>query len=177
MFERYMFLAGCHSLFWVHGKKEVDSKANPVCEVIDKLPADMTKSAEVNYGNKVKLLGIKTEKLAKGQIKISYYWQPMEDLGSYSQVFVHFTDADNNILFQGDHPFCQKRPFTELKGKVIKEIHVIDVTPSVSGKDVVGKIGFYDLTPPKYDRLKVEASTGVQTDDNNTRATVGKFHF
>lgn len=158
-------------------KKELAYKANPVCEVIDKLPEDVTKSAEISYGNKVKLLGIKTETAAKNQIKISYYWQPIEDLGKHSEVFVHFVDADNNVLFQGDHPFCQKRPFVELKGKVIKETQVIDVPQSASGKEVAVKAGFYDPTPPKYDRLKVEASTGVQADDSNTRAAAGKIHF
>ncbi|MBS1232858.1 MAG: hypothetical protein H6R42_512 [Nitrospirae bacterium] len=145
------------------------------CEVFDKLPGDVGKSVEVNYGNKVKLLGISTNKLSPNKLKVSYYWQPQEDLGEYKQVFVHFTDAENKGLFQNDHLFCQK-PFGEIKGKIVKETYTVDVPQSAAGKEIEVKVGVYSPVAQSNARLKAE-SAGTSVDDLNTRASVEKIKF
>lgn len=146
---------------------------NITCDLFDKLPGDVAKTKEINYSNRIKLLSVTTDKLSKDQIKMTYYWQLVGDLGKYDQVFVHFMGAD----FQGDHALCQKWLFTELKGKVIKETQLINVPPSALGREVMVKIGMFDPTTPKYDRLKIEsAATGI-TDENDTCAIVEKLPF
>lgn len=147
------------------------------CELFDKLPSDVAKPMEINYSNKIKLLSVTTEKLSKDQIKMTSYWQLVDDLGKYDQVFVHFTGVEDQILFQGDHALCQKRPFAELKGKFIKETQLINVPPSVMDKEVSVKIGMYDPNTPQYDRLKIESAAPGTTNLDNTRAIVEKLRF
>src|SRR5208283_2126790 len=156
-------------------KVSVSKEAAPpglTCDLYDRLPGDVPKPTEINYSNKIKLLSVTTEKLSKDQIKMTSYWQLIDDLGKYDQVFVHFTGPEDQILFHGDHAFCQKRPFAELKGKFIKETQMINVPPSAMDKEVTVKIGMYDPTTPNYDRLRILSAAPVTTDLNDTRAIV-----
>jgi hypothetical protein len=139
------------------------------------MPKDIGKPLDVNFGNKVKLLGITIDKAPQNQLKISYYWQLIEDLGVYDVAFVHFTDKDDKVLFQNDHDFCQKRPFNELKGKFIKEVFVVDIPKSAAGNKVDAKIGIYGPTLKDASRLQIKSSGGVPMDGNNTRAIVDKI--
>jgi hypothetical protein len=150
---------------------------NPMCELVDKLPGDLAKPVEVSFGGKVKLLGFAVEKPSKSQLKVSYYWRLVEDLGLSNMVFVHFVDADDKILFQGDHDFCQKRSFAELKGKLVKETQVINVPESALGKEVGIKIGLFAPTPPNYERLKIVSVTGAGKDNDDTRAILEKLRL
>ena len=143
------------------------------CEVLDKLPGDVAKPVEVNYGNRIKLLGITVVKLPKNQLNVSYYWQPMDDLGLF-KVFIHFTDRDNKILFQSEHFFCQK-PLEELKGKFVEEIYKVDFPESAVGKEIFAKVGFYE--PKLGGRLKIESAKGISLDESNTRAIIEKFNL
>lgn len=171
-----LILLGCSKERSVETKgTPVESKAAGLCEVFDKLPGDVGKSVEVNYGNKIKLMGITVSKLSKNQLKVSYYWQPQEDLGEYKQVFVHFMDSENKGLFQNDHPFCQK-PFGEIKDKIVKETYTVDVPQSAEGKEVEVKVGIFSPPPGSGARLKV-VSPGTSVDDLNTRASVDKVRF
>jgi hypothetical protein len=149
----------------------------PPCELMDTLPSDVAKAVTVNYGNKVSLLGITSVKLPKNRLRISLYWRQVGGLGADNAVFVHFTDDNNRILFQGDHSFCQKHSFEALRGKVLKETQFIDVPLTASGKDISVKVGIYDATAKNYDRLKIESVTAVETDENYTRAIVAKIRF
>lgn len=151
-----------------------ESKGTVPCEVYDKLPGDIAKSAEVNYGNKIKLVGITVNKISRNQLEISYYWQLLDVLDQYKQVFVHFTDATNyKILFQGDHLFCQNHSIEEIKGKFIKETHVVNIPQSAMGKKVNIMIGVYAPELKSAPRLKVESTAGVPVIGN--AATFEKF--
>jgi hypothetical protein len=147
------------------------------CDLIDKMPGDAAKTLEINYGNKVKLVGIRSEKLLPGQITMFYYWQLLDDLGKTDTVFVHFMDADNKSLsFQGDHPLCRNRTFAELKGKIIKETQLITIPQPALGKEVKLKIGVYAPTV-QNERLKIELATGGTKSDDNTAAIVETIHL
>jgi hypothetical protein len=146
------------------------------CGLSDNKPGDIKKPIEINYGNKVKLLGITADKLSQNQLRIVYYWQPIGDLGSYHQVFVHFTDAENKILFQNDHAFCQMRSFGELKGKFVIESYMINIPESAVGKVGYVKIGVWAPDLKSGPRLQI-ASKGITADDGNTRAIVEKLNF
>ncbi len=126
------------------------------CEVFDKLPGDIGKSVEVNYGNKIKLLGVTVTKLSPDKLKISYYWRPQEDLGEYRQVFVHFaTPTNDKIVFQGDHAFCENLSSREIKDKYIKETYVYDVPQSSAGQEVNILVGLYAPATKFGSRLEV----------------------
>ena len=140
------------------------------CEILDKLPKEVKKPLEINYANKIKLLGITTDKELRAKLKVSYYWQPDESLGSYNTVFVHFTDKNNKVIFQNDHPFCQQKSFEELKGKVVKETFKVDFPKNAVGQEIFVKIGLYD--PKSGGRLKIASTNGIPTDDSNSRAIV-----
>ena len=145
------------------------------CQIYDKLPAGIATPVDINYGNKIKLLGITAEKQPQNKLRISYYWQPMDELGSFNTVFVHFTDKDDKGLFGNDHAFCQDRPFRELKGKFVEEPFVLDIPPSAAGKEVTIKIGMYSVE--SNSRLKIESSGGAPTDNDNTRAIIEKLNL
>jgi hypothetical protein len=146
------------------------------CDVLDKQPGDIKKPLEINYGNKVKLLGITADKLSQNQLRVVYFWQPIEEFGSYQHVFVHFTDAENKILFQNDHALCQKKSFSELKGKFVKESYMLNIPEQAVGKVGYVKIGIWAPDVKSGPRLQI-ASKGITADDGNTRAIVEKLNF
>ena len=162
-----IFLLGCEK-----DKATAPKEAGPVgaCELLDALPKDVSKPVEINYANKIKLMGVIVNKKAQDKLQVSYYWQPIDELGPFNMVFVHFTDKDNKGLFQNDHSFCQKQNLKELKNKILKETYVIDSPASAKGKEIYLKIGLYD--PKASGRLKIISSGGVKMDDDNTRAIV-----
>jgi hypothetical protein len=144
------------------------------CQILDKLPNDIAHPLEVNFGGKAVYLGTTAEKRAENQLKISYYWQLKGDLGKYKQIFVHFTDKENNPLFHNDHEFCAKSSFEELKGKFIKDTQWVGVPQSAKGKKINVKIGLY-APEENGPRLKVESAGKTPTDEDNTRALVDKI--
>jgi hypothetical protein len=146
------------------------------CEIYDKLPGDIVKPVDVNFGKKVKLVGITITKLPKDQLGVTYYWQLLSDLDTYDAVFAHFTNKDNKILFQNDHDLCQRKPFSELKGKFIKEPYVIGVPQAVKGEEIYVRLGIYSIEPD-IGRLRIESAGGLPTDDSNTRVTVEKIRL
>jgi|GEM_PF-2292575 len=146
------------------------------CELYDKLPIDIQESIEVNFEDKIKLLGVTSKSLSKNQLSVTYYWQLLNELDTYDTVFVHFTDNNNNILFQDDHDFCQRRSFHELKNKFIKEPYIINIPQSAVGKEVYIKIGMVSLQP-NIGRLKILSSGGLPIDDLNTRVTAEKLNL
>jgi hypothetical protein len=140
------------------------------CETLEKLPKDVAKPFEISYGNKIKLIGITTKKISPNQLGVSYYWQPMNDLTPYNVVFVHFVGADGKILFQNDHSFCPQKAFEELKGKVVKETFKVSFPKNADGQEISVRLGLYD--PKVAGRLKISSSSGIPTDEGNTRAIV-----
>ncbi len=164
-------ISGCEK------KEAVKSKPQRVsgpCYLSDKFPDDIKKPLDVNFGNKVKLLGITVNKTANNQLGIVYYWQLIDDLGPYDTVFVHFTDKNNNSLFQNDHDFCQRKPFLELKGKFITEPYLINIPESAKGKEIYIKVGFYSLET-NMGRIKIFSSGDSIVDEENTRAIIDKI--
>jgi hypothetical protein len=144
------------------------------CQILDNLPNDIAQPLEVNFGGKVVYLGTTIEKRSENQLKISYYWQLKNDLGKYKQIFVHFTDKENNPLFQNDHEFCANRSFEELKGKFIKDTNCVGIPQSAKGKEIDVKVGLY-VPEENGPRLKVESAGKTPTDEYNTRALVDKI--
>jgi len=140
------------------------------CEILDKLPKDLAKPMEVNFDNRINVLGVTVNKVSEEKLSVSYYWRPMGVLESYNTVFVHFTDKNNKGLFQNDHPFCQQKSFEELKGKIVKETFNVDFPKNVLGQEIFVKIGLYD--PKSGGRLKIASANVIPTDDDNTRAII-----
>jgi hypothetical protein len=165
-------LSGCKEK-----EKVTAPKVATPCEIFDKMPKDIGKPLDVNFKNKVKLLGITVDKASQNQLKISYYWQLIEDLGVYNVAFVHFSDSENKVLFQDDHDFCQKQSFQELKGKFIKETHTVNIPQSAIGKKIDIKIGIYAPSLKTDSRLKIESAGGAPVDEDNTRAIVEKLNL
>ncbi len=148
------------------------------CELFDKLPADIMKPAEVNYGGKVKLVGTTTEKLSPNKLKISYYWQILDDFGPYNKAFVIFSDKDDKQLFGNDHDFCQNRTFKELKDKFIKETYTVAVPPETAiGSKVNVGIGIFAPELKTDVRLKITSAGSAKVADVNTRAIVDEISF
>jgi len=143
------------------------------CEIYDKVPGDTGKTLAVNFENKIKLIGITVKKQSKNQLEVSYYWQLIGNLDRFKNVYVHFADASNNVLFQNDHEFCPKKPLEELKNKFIKETFLINVPDSAKGKEVTIKLGIY-VPEPNGPRLKIESAGDAAVDEKNTRVTVEK---
>lgn len=143
------------------------------CEILDKLPQEVTKPLEINFGNRIKLTGITVDKKAEDMLQVSYYWKLIEPLEAYNTVFVHFTDKDNKGMFQNDHPFCSGKSFAELKDRIIRDAQDVYFPKTAAGREITVKIGLYD---PKFSgRLKIESSGGIPSDDDNTRAIVTSF--
>lgn len=167
-----LVLSGCKEK-----EKITKPKASTACEILDKMPKDIAKPLDINFGNKAKLLGITADRASQNQLKISYYWQLIEDPGVYQVAFVHFTDADNKVLFQDDHDFCQKQLFPELKGKFIKENYIVNIPQSAIGKKIDIKIGIYAPSLKTDSRLKIQSAGRVLVDEGNTRAIVEKLNL
>jgi len=163
-----LFSSGC-----TKEKKVVETKALG-CTTSDNLPAEVTKKAEVNFENKIKLLGTSIKKLSSDQIEVSYFWQVTGKLDRFKNIYVHFADKSNNVLFQNDHEFCPKKTFEELKGKVVKEVFVVGVPQAAKGKEISLKLGVY-VPEPNGPRLKVESAGDAVVDEKNTRAAVDKI--
>jgi hypothetical protein len=162
-----IFSLGCEK-----EKATMPKEAGPVgtCEILDALPKDVSRPGEINYANRIKLMGVTVNKKAQDKLQITYYWQPIDELGAFNMVFVHFTDQDNKVLFQNDHPFCQQYNLKEVKHKILKEMHVVDLPAYAKDKEIYLKLGLYD--PKASGRLKIISSGGVKMDDNGTRAII-----
>ena len=159
------------------GKKEEKIESLPVvktepkilgCQVLNKLPDTISMPLDTNYGNKIKLLGITTNKKpSSNQLEIAYFWQVLQELGSYRTVFIHFTDQERNLLFQNDHDFCPDYSFQEKsRDRFIKESFLIYIPESVTNTKVDIKIGIYDSISGS--RLTIEPKKGILTDYENT---------
>lgn len=155
--------------------KQTAYRAIGGCEIYDQKPDGIEKSLDVNYEGKIKLIGLTVNKMPKNQLKIYYFWQVMDEFVPYNVVFVHFVGPDNKILFGNDHEFCQKRPFSELNNKFIKETLTANLPQSIIGKEVDIKIGLYAPDLASSPRLKIKSAGGIPVDDNNTRAIVEKI--
>jgi hypothetical protein len=143
------------------------------CEVFDKLPSGISKPVDVNFGNKVKLLGISVNKESQSQLKMSYYWQIMEDPAPYNAAFVLFIAKDDNKQVMGnDHYLCQKHPFAELKGKFVKESYTVVIANPAVGKKIDIAIGIFSPELETNNRLKITSAGKTPTMDNNTAAIV-----
>lgn len=150
-------------------------RASGSCEISDKLPEGIAKQVEINYGGRVKLLGITLNKMSPDKLKLSYYWKVLGDMDLYNVVFVHFTDAGNTGLFGNDHDFCQRKSFSELKDKYVKETFTVNVPQSAKGQPIHLKVGIYAPEMQSNNRLKIESAGNIPLDDGNTRAIIEKL--
>lgn len=147
--------------------KEVKNVAQ--CEIINELPRDIKKAVTVNYGNKVKLLGITTNRISQDKLEIKYYWQLNDALDKRNQVFVHISNPPGKILFQNDHTFCPQA----VKGQFVKETYVVNIPSVAFGKEVSISIGFYSL-PPNMSFIDIISVEGAFTDKSFMGALVEK---
>jgi hypothetical protein len=169
-------LTGCSKEKEQEKAKGTPYRASGSCESFDKLPGDIAKPVEINYGGKVKLLGLTANKISPDKIKLSYYWQVLGDMGLYNVVFVHFTDAANTGLFGNDHDFCQRKPFSELKDKFTKETFTVNIPQSAKGQPIYIKVGIYAPEMQSNNRLKIASAGKTPLDDGNTRAIVERIN-
>src|SRR3984957_5992539 len=96
-------LAGLLSLSFVGGKKGLSSgdKERPKANVLDAVPADLTHKMDVNFENKVHLVGYKFEpELAHpGQeSKLTYYWRCDDTLDDGWLLFTHTKDTGSGKM-------------------------------------------------------------------------------
>jgi len=144
------------------------------CIFSDKLPPEVTNPLDVNFENRVRFVGVTVNKQSQDQLEISYYWQMINDLGKFKNIFVHFTDSSGNVLFQNDHEFCPKRSFDELKGKVIRETFLVFIPEAARGQEISVKLGVY-VPDPNGPRLKILSAGNMLMDEKNTRVSVAKI--
>jgi len=173
----FVSLPGCEekaqSPYSVSLKKVVGT-----CEVFDKLPSGISKPVEVNFGNKVKLLGISINKESPSQLKMSYYWQILEDPTPYNAAFVLLIAKDDNKQVMGnDHYLCQNQPFGELKGKFVKETYKVGIADSAVGKKIDVGIGIFGPELKTDSRLKITSAGKTPTMDNKTSAIVEELNL
>ena len=142
------------------------------CQVLDKLPKDISVPLDVNYDGKITLIGVTVDKKSfPKQLEIAYFWQAMQDLGSYQAVFVHFRDSKGNMLFQNDHDFCPEYSFhKKIQGKFIKEVFLIYMPKLDTGTKLDMKVGLYD--PVSGEKLAIKSSGKTPTDYENTAADI-----
>ena len=166
------------TLFFGGGVKEragVSEGPAYVCETLSALPKDVSKPMAVNFGNKATLLGVTVKNTSSEALTITYYWKLTGNLGLYDRVYVHFTDRDNNILFQGDHDLCGNRSYEDLKGKIIMETSRIRIPQTVKGKETTMKVGLFAPTLQGYPRVKIESAGGTAID--NMSAVIETLRF
>lgn len=144
------------------------------CQVLDKIPEDINKQMEVNFGGKIKLLGISVNKMPESKsIEISYLWRVLQDISPYNKIFVHFTDSMGNILFQNDHDFCTEYSFhKKIENKFIKESFLIYIPKSLINSELDIKIGIYD--PISSKGCEIKSNGGLPVDYGNTAIILKK---
>jgi hypothetical protein len=142
------------------------------CEQLASLPPDVGTPLAIEYSNKIKLEGVTVKKRGPNQLTVRYYWSPLDTLGRYDIVFVHFTDSTGTILFQNDHSLCDPKLFKSAIGKHVLEECVVNTPPSLEGRTVSIHVGLYSSTSPNNERLPIVSSGTALIDDNGTRALV-----
>jgi hypothetical protein len=168
-------LSGCKGKASAPSPSVAPPKNIGQCEILDTLPGNIAKPVEVNYGDKVKLLGITTNKQVDNKLKISYYWQPLNELGPYHTVFVIFSDKNDKQLFGDNHDFCQNKQFPEIKDKFIKETYIIGIPQSAEGNKIDVGIGIFSPEMKTDARLKITSAGKTPVRDVNTRAIVDQL--
>jgi hypothetical protein len=154
------------------------AKSPPIsrsCHILTEPPLDsaIAMPLELNYGNRVRLLGITIEHTTPDTVRLSYYWQSISDWGAADNTFIHFTDAKDNILFQNDHPLCDGQPYSNVAGKYFKETFLIAPPERArASPEILFKIGVYDPRTAASG-LRIRASApGVKLIGNDTAALV-----
>ena len=165
-------LSGCKEKASAPAPSVAPPKNIGQCEILDTLPGDIAKPVEVNYGDKIKLLGITINKRVDNKLKISYYWQLLGELGPYNRVFVIFSDKSNKQLFGDDHDFCQNQPLEKLKGKFIKETTIVYIPKSADGQKLDVGIGMFGPELKTDARLRVKSAGKTPLADANSRAII-----
>lgn len=170
-------LAGCEEKAQAP-YSELLKKVVGTCEIFDTLPSGISKPVEVNFGNKVKLLGISINKESQSKLKMSYYWQILEDPTPHNAAFVLLIAKDDNKQVMGnDHYLCQNHPFGELKGKFVKETYTVVIADSAVGKKVDVGIGIFGPELKTDVRLEITSAGKTPTVDNKTSAIVEELNL
>jgi ABC-type Fe3+-citrate transport system substrate-binding protein len=143
------------------------------CQILDKLPDNII-PLNVNYGDRIKLLGISVNKnIEKRSLELSYCWRVIKDISPYNKIFVHFTDSMGNILFQNDHDFCTDYSFhKKIENKFIKETFLIYIPKSISNENLDIKIGIYD--PISSKKCEIKSNGGLSVDYGNKAIIIKK---
>jgi hypothetical protein len=109
----------------------------------------------VNFDDRVTLLGVTSERVSESELRMSYYWQLVEE--APMAMFVHFTDSDRRILYQNDHALCGGRSISGLRGTYFSETYTVAIPEPWRASDVDVRLGFYD--PATSLRLPVKAAS------------------
>ncbi len=169
-------MVGC-----VGGSKglSADDKERLKANILDTAPADIPHKIDVNFENKVHLIGYKFDpELARpGQdVKLTYWWRADDTLEDGWSLFTHLKDesSDKNDNLDWNGPLRENRNNKQLlgpdkweKGKVYVDEQTYKMPDGLKGPDMTVMVGIW-----KGDaRLRI--ITGPNDGDN--RAIVGKI--
>jgi hypothetical protein len=175
-----VLLAGIAALGCVGGSKGLSAEDKEKLKdyVLDAPPADIPHKIDVNFENKVHMIGYKfePESAKPGQdVKLTYYWRCDDTLEDGWLLFTHTKDEGNGKLgnLDNDGPIREQRGAHQLlgpdrweKGKIYVDEQKYTVPSDVAGAEVTIMVGVW-----KGDaRLRI--ISGPNDGDNS--AIVGK---
>jgi len=170
-----IFLMGTLLFIGCDNKPQTSGTAH--WDIVDVLPVGIAQPLKINYDNKINLVGITIIKLSSEELMVFYFWQPLQELGAFDKVFVHFTDANNNILFQNDHSLDPSWSSKKSHGKYIREMQRVKIDKGPEVKDCYVKVGIFAPDLSGWPRLKITTSGGMAIDESSMSAIVDHFIF
>jgi Carbohydrate family 9 binding domain-like len=135
--------------------------------VLDAVPADLPNKADINYENKVHLVGYKVEPAGKAgpgtEVKLTMYWRADDKLEEGWSLFTHVLDSNNDRILNIDNV----GPLRE-----IKESHQV-LWPSAwkKGKVYVDEQSF--RIPDDVKTPEVAVTTGIWKGDARLKVVGG----
>ncbi len=84
---------------------------------------------------------------AGGELTLTLYWQVRQTPQKDYTVFIHLTNAQGEIIGQGDGPPCLGRYPTSLwePGETLRDVHRVSIRPDATPGPATLWIGWYDL--------------------------------
>ncbi|MFH1432774.1 MAG: hypothetical protein ABIG84_06180 [archaeon] len=92
--------------------------------------------------------------------EITYYWKALDNMDKDYVVFVHFTDEDGRILFQGDYA---PEPKTTLwkTGEIYKNVQIHKVPNNLMPQNTYIRLGWWH--PPTGKRIDINTKENIVT--------------
>jgi hypothetical protein len=107
--------------------------------------------AGVEWANGITLLGYALPRArlpAQGELRLTLYWQPSEEVPDDLTVFVHVSNYEGRLVAQRDQaPAGGERPTTGwAPGEVIADRYVIPLPPDIGPGTYRVQVGWYDAS-------------------------------